>query len=398
MLKFEVMEVWEVSSMYRGLSKLAMIAAPFALLAASACAQTTAFEGEVKGEDGQPLKGALIKIERIDIKGNYKVKTDKKGRYFHAGLPIGTYNIICEVDGKDRDIVKGIRSRLGAPTPVNFDLQKLKQQQEALQRAAEAGTLTAEQERQMSAEQRAAVEKMMKERQQALAKNKALNDAFNQGMDALKAKQCEQAVQAFTKAAEIDPKQVAVWGNLAESYVCLAGQKTGAEAEAAMTKGLEAYVKTLEIKDDAATRNNYALALARAKKFPEAQAELQKAAALDPPNAGRYYYNLGAVLTNINQLEPAGEAFKKAIEADPNYAAAQYQYGLYLVSKAQMTPDGKLNPPPGTKEAFQKYLQLEPNGPFAEQAKAMLSSLDTTIQTQYANPDAAASKKGAKKK
>jgi tetratricopeptide (TPR) repeat protein len=230
-----------------------------------------------------------------------------------------------------------------------------------------------------------------------MAKNKELNDAFNQGMEALKAKQCEQATQAFEKAAVLDPKQVAVLGNMAEAYVCLAGQKTGAESEAAMTKGLEAYVKTLEIKDDAATRNNYALALVRAKKLPEAQAELQKAATLDPPNAGRYFYNLGAVLTNINQLEAAGDAFKKAIEADPKYAAAQYQYGLSLVSRAQMTADGKLNPPPGTREAFQKYLELEPTGPFAEQAKGMLASLDATIQTQYANPNAPA-KKTTKKK
>lgn len=384
--------------MYRRLSKLAMIAAPFVLLAGGAFAQTTSFEGEVKGEDGQPLKGALIKIERTDIKGNYKVKTDKKGRFFHAGLPIGTYNITCEVDGKDKDTVKGIRSRLGDPTPVNFDLQEMKKKQEALQRAAEAGTLTAEQERQMSPEQKAAMDKMMKERQQAMAKNKALNDAFNQGMEALKAKQCEQATQAFLKAAELDPKQVAVWGNMAEAYVCLAGQKTGAESEAAMTKGLESYVKTLEMKDDAATRNNYALALARAKKFPEAQAELQKAATLDPPNAGRYYYNLGAVLTNIGQLEPAGDAFKKAIEADPKYAAAQYQYGLYLVSKAQMSADGKLTPPPGTKEAFQKYLELEPTGPYAQAAKDMLTSLDATVQTQYANPNAPPAKKTTKKK
>jgi tetratricopeptide (TPR) repeat protein len=379
--------------MYRRLSKLAMLAAPFVLLAGGAWAQTTSFEGEVKGEDGQPLKGALVKIERTDIRGNYKVKTDKKGRYFHAGLPIGTYNISVEVDGKDRDTVKGVRSRLGDPTPVNFDLQEVKNKQQALQRAAEAGTLTAEQERQMSPEAKKAMEKMMKDRQQAMAKNKALNDSFNQGMEALKAKQCEQAAQAFVKANELDPKQVAVWGNMAEAFVCLAGQKTGAESEAAMAKGLDAYIKTLEIKDDAATRNNYALALARAKKFPEAQAELQKAATLDPPNAGRYYYNLGAVLTNINQLEPAGEAFKRAIEADPKYAAAQYQYGLYLVSKAQMSADGKLTPPPGTKEAFQKYLELEPTGPFADQAKGMLSSLDSTVQTQYANPNAPAKKK-----
>jgi len=149
--------------------------------------------------------------------------------------------------------------------------------------------------------------------------------------------------------------------------------------------------------DDAAYHNNFALALAKAKKFPEAQAELEKAAQIDPPNAGRYFYNLGAVLVNTGQLEPAGAAFKRAIEGDPNYADAQYQYGVYLVSKAQTTPDGKVIPVPGTREAFQKYLDLKPTGPFADSAKGMLASMDTSLQTEFANPNAQ-QKKGAKKK
>jgi len=86
-------------------------------------AQTTAMEGDVKAEDGGPLKGALVKIDRQDIKGSYKVKTNKKGEYFHAGLPLGTYDVMLEVDGKVRDQVKGVRTKLGDPTPVNFNLE-----------------------------------------------------------------------------------------------------------------------------------------------------------------------------------------------------------------------------------------------------------------------------------
>ena len=53
--------------------------------------------------------------------------------------------------------------------------------------------------------------------------------------------------------------------------------------------------------DDAGVHNNYALALAQAKKFDEAQAELGKAAQLEPANAGKYYFNLGALLVNNGQ-------------------------------------------------------------------------------------------------
>jgi tetratricopeptide (TPR) repeat protein len=371
---------------------LAWSAVGLVFFALTSFAQTSSLEGDVKGEDGQPLKGALVKIDRTDIKGAYKVKTDKKGHYFHAGLPLGMYNITVEVDGKDRDSVKGVRTRLGDPTPVNFDLQALA----GRQKAADAGQISKEQERGMSGEQKAALEKALKEREAAMKKNKELNDAFNAGMAAIQNKQFDQAVQSFTKASELDPKQNVVWAQLAEAYVGLATTKTGAEQEQLFAKGLDAYTKAIELKqDDAAYHNNYALALAKAKKFPEAQAELTKAATLDPTNAGRYYYNLGAVLVNTGQTDPAGDAFKKAIEADPTYADAQYQWGVYLISKAQIDASGKVNPVPGTREAFEKYLELKPDGPFAESAKGMLATMSGEVSTQYKNPNAPAPKKAA---
>jgi tetratricopeptide (TPR) repeat protein len=367
-------------------------------LAFASFGQTSSLEGDVKGEDGQPLNGALVKIERKDIKGNYKVKTNKKGHYFHAGLPLGTYRLVLEVNGKDVDSVDGVRTRLGESVPVNFDLQRRKQEQQALNQAAQAGQLTKEQERGLTPEQRAALEKTMKEREQALRKNKELNDAFNAGMAAFEAKQFEQAAAAFQKASEMDPKQHVVWAQLAESYMKFAATKTGAEGEGLMQKGLEAYGKAMELKpDDAAYHNNFALALVQAKRIPEAQAELAKAAQIDPPNAAKYFYNLGAVLVNSGQTDAAGEAFKKAIEVNPDYADAQYQYGVYLISKAQISADGKVTPVPGTREAFEKYLQLKPDGPFADSAKGMLASMATTLDTQYQNPNAPANKKGKKK-
>src|SRR5262249_10626744 len=160
----------------------------------------------------------------------------------------------------------------------------------------------------------------------------------------------------------------------------LAGSKSGDDQQKLMQQGLDAYGKAIEIKpDDPGYHNNFALALATAKKFPEAQAELTKAATLDPPNAGRYYYNLGALLVNSGQNDSAGDAFKKAIEIDPNYADAQYQYGVFLLSKATIAADGKVTPVAGTADAFQKYLQLKPDGPFAEPAKQMLQTLGSSV-------------------
>ena len=377
------------------------LCALFLFTTAAAFAQTGAISGKVKGPDGQMVKDALIKIDRTDIKGAYKVKTNKKGEYFHAGLPLGTYNVTCEIDGAVKDSIRGVRTRLGDPTEVDFDLAqqaaKQQQQQAAIQKAAETGQVDKELTREMSADQKAALEKQMKERSESMKKNKELNDAFNTGMTALAAKQYDAAVDAFTKGSTMDPKQHVIWANLADSYKGQATTKTGDEQAAIIAKGLDAWSKALELKpDDPAYHNNYALFLVDGKKYKEAEEELNKAAALDPPKAGTYFYNLGAVLTNRGQLEPAGAAFKKAIDADPKHADAQFQYGIYLTSRAQTTADGKVVMPEGTREAFQAYLDLKPTGQFADAAKGMIETMGSTVSTKYENPDA--KKKTTKKK
>ena len=358
------------------------------LYAIAGVAQTTsAFEGDVKGADGGPLKGALIKIDREDIKGHYQVKTDKKGHYFYGGLPLGTYKITLEVDGKDVDFVDKVHSRLGDPTVNDFDMKAQMAKRQALSAAAESGTLSKDQARGMSPDEKAAFEKANKERADLKAKNKALNDAYNAGREAMNNKQFDVASTQFAKAAEMAPDQEAVWAGLADAEINLSKTKTGTDHDEALNKGLDAYKKAMELKpDDAAVHNNYALALAQAKKFDEAQAELAKAAQLDPPSAGKYYYNLGALLVNNGQNEEAGASFKKAIDADPKYADAQYQYGIYLIGKAKLGADGKYEPVPGTREAFQAYLDLKPDGPYAESAKGMLASLTGSIDTSYQNP------------
>ena len=373
------------------LPNVALTAAGMVLFAFSALAQTANLEGNVKGEDGKPLQGAVIKIDRTDIKGHYQVKTDKKGHFLHAGLPYGVYDVTVSVNGQDKDNFKAVPLRGGDMMPLEFDLSKSAAAAAAAQGQAEASK---DATRGMSAAQKAELEKQMKEREEAMKKNKELNDAFNTGMAAAQAKQWDQAVTSLTKASELDAKQHVVWAQLAEAEMNLGESKKGAEGDAEIQKGLDAYQKAIELKpDDAGYHNNFALSLAKAKKFPEAQAELTKAATLDPPNAGRYYYNLGALLVNAGQNEPAGDAFKKAIDIDPNYADAQYQYGVYLLSKATIDKDGKVTPVPGTADAFQKYLALKPDGPFADSAKSMLATLGATVDTSYKNP---AAKKGKK--
>ncbi|HUB33601.1 MAG TPA: tetratricopeptide repeat protein [Bryobacteraceae bacterium] len=379
---------------------LAVAAAGMAFLAVNALAQITTIEGIVKGTDGKPVQGAEVHITRTDIKGNYKTKTDKKGHYLYMGLPMGFYDVEIMIDGKSADKQTKIKTSPGDPIPVNFDLaadqQSGARQQAAMQQAAMTGQLTDDAKRGMSKEQVAAMEKQIKDQSDKIKKNKELNDAFNEAMTDVQNKQYDQAIAAFQKASELDPNQLAVWTNMADAYAKNAEGKTGPDFDSNMQKSLDAYGKALALKpDDAGLHNNYGLALAKAKKFDDAQAELKKAADLDPPNGGKYYYNLGALEVNAGQPQAAGDAFKKAIELTPTYADAYYQYGVTLLGQAKTDPStGKVTPAAGTVEAFQKYLELAPTGQYAQPAKDMLTSLGSSIQTNFSDPNA---KKGKKK-
>ncbi len=375
------------------LRKLMLILPVALVFSATGWAQTSQFEGTVKGVDGKPVQGAEIRIERQDVKGNYKTKTDKKGHYFYGGLPLGNYKIIVATDGSDKDVMN-MRSKLGETQDASFDLAK------SAAAAAGGGAPPDESNRAESAADKAAREKAGKEQAASMAKNKALNDAFGAGKTAATAQNWDGAIENFQKASELDPMQHVVWGNLADALVSrskVAG-KNAADREADWAKASEAYQKAIAIKtDDAAYHNNYALVLANQEKFDDAQAELTKAATADPANAGKYYFNLGAVYVNKGKTDPAAAAFKKAIDLDPNYAAAYYQYGLSLMGKATVD-GGKTVAPPGTAEAFQKYLELAPNGPDAPVAKEMLNSLGATIDTGFAKPGQKAAPKQNNKK
>src|SRR5258706_1262651 len=372
-----------------------LLAAPLTLLFSVSClAQTMAFEGTVLGDDGKPLQGAVIKIERTDIKGNWSTKTDKKGHYFYGGLQGGSYKVSVEVDKVPRDTMTIPRTHYGDPNVADFNLQKSKAVIQEMTKAAETGGLTKEQEKAMSAEDKAKFDKAKKDREQQMAKNKELNDAFNRGREAIAAGQWDAAVEALQKGAELDANQHVVFANLGDAYIGRAKTKTAAERDADIEKGIAAYQKALELNpDDASYHNNYGLALAQGKKFTEAQAELNKAAQLDPTQAGKFYYNLGALLTNAGQSEPATVAFKKAIEVDPNYADAYYQYGVSLMAKATIGEGGKMVPVPGTVEAFQKYLELAPNGRDAEAAKALMESVGAKGETDFSKKKTTPKKK-----
>jgi tetratricopeptide (TPR) repeat protein len=354
-----------------------------------ASAQLSRIQGKVIGEDGKPMQGAVIKIDRTDMKGNYQLKTNKKGEYLHAGIPFGgTYDVSVVVDGQVRDKVGGVRTSFGGEQTVDFNLKEIADRMKAAQEATQTGQITEEQARGMTKEQRAAMEKAMEERKKQMAKNAELNNAFNAAMEALEAKNYDVAIENFEKAYAMDPSQMAVVDNMAKAYSERADSKTGDAKTADLQKAADYYAKSLEANPSGAVYNNRGLVLAKMGDMDGAKASLEKAAQISPENAGTYYYNLGAELVNRNMPDGALEAFKLAVKADPKHVNAQYQLAMTLIGKAQMDDKGNVIPPEGTIEALQQVVALAPGSAQAQQAEAMLQTLTGSVDTRYTAPGA----------
>jgi tetratricopeptide (TPR) repeat protein len=130
--------------------------------------------------------------------------------------------------------------------------------------------------------------------------------------------------------------------------------------------------------------NQLGSAYGKSGKTEDAINAFNKAAEEDPTKAAQFYYNEGVVFTNTGKPDDANTAFDKAIAANPNYAAAYYQKGVNLMQKG--TYDQKTNTtkyPPEAAQNFNKYLELEPTGQFAEGAKALLEGMGQKVSSSY---------------
>jgi tetratricopeptide (TPR) repeat protein len=123
---------------------------------------------------------------------------------------------------------------------------------------------------------------------------------------------------------------------------------------------------------------------ARTGKIQQANDAYDAAAKANPPQAGFYLKNEAVIFFQSNQPDAQVAAADKAIAADPSAAILYYLKGNGLVQKTSMDEKThKLVPPPGCMEAYQKYLQLAPDGPYAGEVKGILAGFDQKIDTSY---------------
>jgi tetratricopeptide (TPR) repeat protein len=354
------------------------LSAPFVL------AQTTgSVKGVCKDVDGKPIAQADVEWLGTETGHKYTIKTNNKGEYFSLGIAPDKYNVTLRKDGKEVFHISGVTVGMDEAT-LDFDMKK----EQA--RVAQGQGLTPEQ---------------LKAQQEANAKIEnekktigTLNERLNAAKTASDAGDYDTAITTLTAANQIDPTRDLIWFKLGDAYRMSAPKQTDpAEKQKRFETAAADYQKAIDLRTASETAqkepdnnqkmaayyNNLAEVYAKSNKIDDAVTNYGKAAQLDPTHAVTYLFNEGAVLTNAGKSDDAIAAFDKVIAVDPTKADAYYWKGINLIGKETIGKDGKATAPPGTAEAFQKYLELQPDGKFAQPAKDMLASIGASVETGF---------------
>jgi tetratricopeptide (TPR) repeat protein len=338
--------------------------------------------GKVLNTDGKGLQNAQVVVESITRRGNAltvnsqdQTKTNRNGEYSISGLYNGQYRVTIMVDGK-AVMVRGDKTgddlyvANGLDVSVNFNLKDAPATAPPTPAAAPAAGAAGAAGAAPPRDTKAA---------EADRKNAAeTKTAFDAGKAAMASNNFDEAIKQFSLAAEKDPKQHVIFGNLGVAYSSAKKYEDSANA----------YRKAIELKpDEPPYFANLSLALANSGKFDEANEAVAKAAALDPKMAGQSYYNLGAILTNRGKSKEAVEAFKKSIEVDPQNANAFYQLGIAYFGAPDTIPQAV--------PALENYLKLQPTGPNAEAAKQLIEAAKQQSPAAFKSDRAVAAEKKA---
>jgi tetratricopeptide (TPR) repeat protein len=351
-----------------------LMAALASVFAPRAAAQTGSISGTILDVSGKPW--ADVGIRSVSEQGaKQETKTDSAGKFSLPNMRAGIYTVyIVFPPPNDKQAPYEVKCRVqsgeDAKVDVNFQevvakqgaaaqeqvkkVEEAKSKMEGLKAHFNAGNALIDQEKQA----RADLQKAPADQRDALKKK--LTDLSDQAANEFR--------EASKNLGEKDPNAHLVWFKLGEAY-----DTAGRNDDAA-----QAYQQAVAAKPDPGYYNNLGNVLARAGKIEEAKAAYTKSAELDPPNAATAWRNFGISLYNANRLADAIEPLQKATELDPKSAQAWYLLGASLLMKMTTKKVGdkeEVQLAPGTVEAYQKAEELDPNGPWGQQAKQGLTDL-----------------------
>lgn len=355
------------------------------MFAAVALAQDIGrLDGEILDKDGKPYADVNVEIKSVDNGLTFKVKTDKNGKFIQLGLRAGTYTVSLSKD----DFKYGPEKVPVDPMKENVYKMSVKDQM--------AKTVAAHPEE-------------VKKRAEEEDKFKAMKGHFDAGLAAMadandlrkqigaapaeqkaplqekRTTDCQTAIAEFQQAEQgVGVKDVTthatVWQDLGAAQECL-GRYDDAVA---------AFQKAIDLKPQAGTYAGLSTNLANSaaaqtdpkeaeSKLTDANADCEKALALDPAAGGVCYKNVGIILSNKGRQKDAVVPLQKATQANPQDAQSWWLLGGALTAMMDCKQEGeKMNCTlaPGTQDAYQKCIAI---GPDSATGKACKEALDGVL-------------------
>lgn len=348
-------------SLSLALFSLLVAISPAFAQAPTASAGTGKIHGHVQDPATTPMANAQVQLSTDGKDAKYTFTTNANGDYTGSGVAAGTYfATLYQTPGKAVFQIPNVKIVAGQDTTQDFDLSS----------PAYMNTLPPD--------QRKAIEEAIKKNASIIQANKGiahLNGMLKEARSDIQNHKFDDAATLMQQATQQSPNTSLLWLAYGEAQN---GQKKYSDAITSLQKAidLEKASSKPNAQVQAAANNALGEAYASSNKIPEATAAYDAAAAATPADAGMYYTNETIVLSRTSDADATVAAANKAIAADPSKPIPYYLKGQALVSKATVDPKTqKITPPPGCVEAYQKYLQLDPNGQFAAQTKQILAEL-----------------------
>jgi tetratricopeptide (TPR) repeat protein len=362
----------------------------------------TTVHGKILNPAGDPFSGGGVvqftqdkNVEYKDEKilASFPIADD--GTYTATGIKPGDYFVYVIQDKKTVDRLDLTVKSSDTDKTLDFDMSR------------------AEYLKQMTPEQRAALEEFKKNSAEATKANAVIAN-LNKTLLAVRADLAAAAPTKGDVSADVANMKAAVdaksdvgllWLTYGDTLLAQ-GSHQAAEDRKAGTSPMsddavvkfyndaaDAYKKGVDLDtaskkpnptEIAAGYNGIGNSFAKLGKTTDASDAFEGAVKADPSKAGMYYNNEAAVLYNAGQYDGALAAADKAIAADPTRPDPYYIKGQALVTKVSIDPKtNKLTPPPGCVDAYNKFLQLAPNDPKVSQVQEILTSLGEKIDTKF---------------
>jgi tetratricopeptide (TPR) repeat protein len=346
--------------------------------------------GEMRDVSGNLSPNVTVTFTNSTTKQTFDTVTDARGHFVRGGLPEGNYSVTFTFNRQVvYETVLILSAGQDAMLNVNFKELQAKEATDAADAAKKAADNRAK-----FAEMKTHFDAGGTALDAAKATKVQMDKAPKDGRAAL---QSQMMASANTAITEFNAAQAALSPTDSNRGLVLARLGEAYEVAEKYPDAANAYQQAVEVKPDPASYNNLGNSLARTGKVDEAQAAYNKAIELDPNNAAMYWRNFSVGLYNSNRIKESVEPLKKATQLDPKSAQAWYLLGAALVYTMDYKQEGDKTIPimqPGTIEAYQKAIELDPGGPFAAQAKDGLEALQAMgvggISTKVGNGKAPA--------